>query len=149
MEFGSGGEFSKLTVIPLQVILNPGTAISSRFYNIANLIVTFEDQYSDWECVRPSSLTLDFPTHIVLFYSQTLISTDITTPLDKQAIMIYDFPPKSAVNSTADMDAVITPFAPDLGAIYITDRIIATEDMYGDFGDDWDQFVAEVAKYED
>ncbi|KAL8283527.1 hypothetical protein RQP46_005630 [Phenoliferia psychrophenolica] len=39
------------------IVMNPGTAISSRFYALANLLVTFESAYSEWK-MHVSSLLL-------------------------------------------------------------------------------------------
>ncbi|KAL8280336.1 hypothetical protein RQP46_007253 [Phenoliferia psychrophenolica] len=108
------------------LVMNPGASVSPRFFSLADLLVTSESSYAN--------------------FNGSLISKAYNTPLSQQAIIIHSFPPQLTTGKF-DMETVLSSFVPAVGAIYITDRVFPDVNVYGAFGGDWKDFVGEVVTH--
>ncbi|GAA5856786.1 hypothetical protein JCM8547_008841 [Rhodosporidiobolus lusitaniae] len=101
------------------VIFNPGTAAADRLYKASTYVVCYESSYAD-------------------FASATL-----PTDSSQQAqcmIMLHTFPSDSST-----LSSVVNDLAPSYGGLWISDVDIDKEDIYQNWGSNWDEFVADVA----
>lgn len=66
------------------------------------------------------------------------------TPLSKQILMIHSFP--TSAGATSQLTAWINRYAPQAGALFVTDLQLSKEDVYARFGPNWKSFTSLVAK---
>jgi len=99
------------------VILNPGTAIPSGYYSIADLILSAENYYSSFST------------------SQLVIGS--STPASKQAVVLHSGP------VTPDTTLIAQLVQLGIGAIFMTD-ITLNNNPYGSLPTDWSLFVQDV-----
>ncbi|KAI5474369.1 C6 transcription factor [Pseudohyphozyma bogoriensis] len=106
------------------IVMNPGTTVSSEFYDIATYIVSYEDAYAEYS----TSYIVDSSTE------------NGATALDQQAVMIYDIPTGSA---TSVLSTLLSGLAPNVGLVFLSD--LADSDVYGAFAPDFSDFVTALA----
>ncbi|GAA5820095.1 hypothetical protein JCM10212_000441 [Sporobolomyces blumeae] len=143
--FGAGTNGTK-------VVFNPGTKVSDSYFDHADLVVAYESSFVDYD---PSSLPTD--------------------PLlrQKSIVMIHDLPASSSSSSSSSspLSDVLSPLigsslstSPTTGggggqqagegnvvdariaAVFVTDLEIEHEDVYAQFGSNWDDFVQAVGQ---
>ncbi|KAM0756400.1 hypothetical protein T439DRAFT_376599 [Meredithblackwellia eburnea MCA 4105] len=99
------------------VVLNPGTTVPASFFDIASIIVTFEDAYSNWKTISASS----------------------DKPLSKQAIIIHSIP------IGTDEGAILSSIGSSLNSAFFSNYVPGVKDPYQNFAPDWTTFVADLA----
>jgi hypothetical protein len=100
------------------VVLNPGTApVSTGYFSIANLVVTFEGNYAD--------------------FSTASIPISSSTPANKQGAIIHTGPTLVNVNTVETLTETI-----GIGASFMTD--FDTADAYSNMPTDWTNYLNAV-----
>ncbi|GAA5856815.1 hypothetical protein JCM8547_008857 [Rhodosporidiobolus lusitaniae] len=101
------------------VMFNPGTEAADAMYEAADYVVCYESAYADFAAVT------------------------LPTTAAQQAqcmIMLHTFPSDSST-----LSSVVNELAPSYGGLWISDVDINVEDIYQNWGSNWDEFVADVA----
>jgi len=101
-------------------ILNPGTAVPDAYFEEADLVITEEVHYDD-------------------FNNDELNLTDSNEPPSKQAVVLINGP---STLPTSTVDQLIT--TDQLNSIFITD-VTEADNAYGSYPSYWTDFVSAVA----
>ncbi|GAA5951344.1 hypothetical protein JCM3765_002449 [Sporobolomyces pararoseus] len=103
----------------VKIVSNPGTAVGSAYFSTASYVVDYESAFKDYKFTNlPRSLS----------------------QRKKSIVMIHDFD-----NSTTSLTDVLKPIiTAKIGGVFITDLKIAEEDIYQNFGHNWNEFVGTV-----
>ncbi|GAA5984744.1 hypothetical protein JCM11641_002170 [Rhodosporidiobolus odoratus] len=101
------------------IMYNPGTPSGQALYDIANVVVAYEHYYTQFAAA-------DLPTGDKI--------------QAQSAIMLHDFPTSSSTLST-----VLSAIVPAYDSVWISDAKINKEDIYQNWGSNWNSFVANVA----
>lgn len=122
--------------------MNPGTSVSSTgYFGIANQIVTFEDDYSSFRCVRFRLARRMCHTDHFFLLSTSDLTIDSTHPANQQSVIFHDAPatpPSSVISQLVGSDQI--------ASIYITDDTAANGgDPYDTFPSEFASFVSTVA----
>ncbi|GAA95568.1 uncharacterized protein L969DRAFT_92700 [Mixia osmundae IAM 14324] len=108
------------------VVLNPGLPVSATgstsYYNIADTVVTFEDDYKSYQSESP----LAYPRP------------------SKQSVIIHSYPVSASASALSTL--VKSLVKQGVGSTYITNVQISQSDVYQSFGSDWTTFMTDVAQ---
>ncbi|GAA6053014.1 hypothetical protein JCM3770_002383 [Rhodotorula araucariae] len=88
------------------IVYNPGTVVDARFYDTADIVVSFETYYKEW---------------------QGASSLPVTSLVPKSAIMIHSFP--TGTSGSSLLPTAVQQIAPRAGAVFITDIQLAEADV--------------------
>ncbi|GAA5909652.1 hypothetical protein JCM6882_008455 [Rhodosporidiobolus microsporus] len=101
-------------------IYNPGTEANQKLYDTGAMVVAYESPYSEFDSVN--------------------LPTDSTMRANS-AIMLINFP-----TDPSTLESVVKTIVSDgYGALFITSAQIEKEDVYQVFGENWNEFVQDVA----
>lgn len=125
-----------VTIILLQIILNPGGSVGSTgYFNIANQIITIENYYSSFRCAN-SQLDCTIESILTVSLSPSQLTIDSTHPANQQAVILHDAPstpPSSLISQLVGSDKV--------ASVYITD------DTQANNGNPYDSFPSQFASF--
>lgn len=131
--------------------MNPGGPTSSRYFDLADLVIVSEHAYHDFINPPTQYDTYNYLLDTPSTYGRKVLLPRFTTetPAPRMGVIMHGFAAqRSFENRLQEMRSMTQDLVKvkKLGAVFITDLEIGKGDVYSQFSSIWEQFVETVVE---